>query len=154
MIRCPDDPITRSSCVSVVDSGHRHLTASARRGSRFPKQRSRLYLNGSKLCENWKLFCVMPLHVGEAKPWLGHPPLSRANDQNDNRVMYVLDVAKFRSVFTSASLKISVLVSLIPIIAVTPMLELNPACWTWACVALAGSVASSPICPLLSLAGP
>ena len=47
---------------------------------------SRRYLNGKKLCENWKLFWEMPLQVAEAKPWFGQPPLSRAKDQNDRRV--------------------------------------------------------------------
>ena len=46
----------------------------------------RRYLNGKKLCENWKLFWEMPLQVAEAKPWFGQPPLSRAKDQNDSRV--------------------------------------------------------------------
>jgi hypothetical protein len=27
-----------------------------------------LYLKASNDLENWKLLCVMPLHVGEAKP--------------------------------------------------------------------------------------
>jgi hypothetical protein len=45
-----------------------------------------LYLKASNVLENWKLVCVMPLHVGEAKPWFGHPPLSRATDQIARRV--------------------------------------------------------------------
>src|ERR1700730_1780499 len=89
------------------------------------------YLKASKDCENWKLFCAMPLHVAEAEPLLGQPPLSRPNDQKDKRVRKEFDPAKFRTVLVSGSLNISVLVSLMPIITVKPMLELSPADTTW-----------------------
>ena len=74
------------------------------------------------------------LQVGEAKPWLGHPPLSRATDPNARRVMEVFADVKFSSVFASVNWKISVFVSLIPTIRVTPMFELKPTAITWLCV--------------------
>src|SRR6185369_9749938 len=43
--------------------------------------------NGLRIFAKAQLLCEMPLHEGEAKPWLGQLPLSRATDQYESRVM-------------------------------------------------------------------
>lgn len=45
------------------------------------------YWNGLNIFENAQLLCEMPLQVGEAKPWFGQLPLSRATDHIESRVM-------------------------------------------------------------------
>jgi hypothetical protein len=43
--------------------------------------------NGLSIFEKAQLLCEMPLQTGEANPWFGQLPLSRATDHIESRVM-------------------------------------------------------------------
>ena len=69
---------------------------------------------------NWYGFWARLLQVGEAQVWLGQLPLSRASDHMASLEMNVLELAKLRTVWASASEKISPCESFWPIMGVIP----------------------------------
>src|SRR5580692_4151877 len=103
---------------------------------------------------NWSGVCTMPLQVAEAVGWAppGHS-LSLPADQMDSQARCLL-AANASSCWALATVKISSLVSLTPIIGVTAILDqaavslIPRAAATCASVAVAASMANVPMLPL------
>src|SRR5512141_162498 len=99
--------------------------------------------------ENSQVFCSMPLHVGLTTAL--QPPLSRPTDQNvSNPTMFGFACANAASACASESVNVSVVVSLVPIIGVTPNLAFKPADLSCAQDAPTAETEFTPIAPFVT----
>ena len=74
--------------IKTTDLSFSSLVRSGRETAPHPNAKPEAHgANGLKILENAQLLCEMPLQTGEANPWFGQLPLSRATDHIDSRVM-------------------------------------------------------------------
>src|SRR5690349_20252527 len=103
------------------------------------------------MCEKAQFACEIPLHVAEAAPPPGQPPLSRPTDQKPINLI-LLPLAQLSTVVALARVKVSPGESFTPIIGVMPnCVEVRPMLFNWLrapCAAeMAAAAMSETECP-------